>query len=226
MKLKEKLVGAVSILVLSLVFLISGHFINKRDKLVYDQIFSKDGEESIFVDNNKAIDEKATNYKTNSEENIDSNKELKEEEKIVVDIKGAVKNSREYELVEGARVRDLIQVAGGLTEEADENTIHFSKILTDEECVYIYKRGESENIESITPVGSSLETNNANKKININKASVEELSTLYGIGEVKAKAIIDYREKNGGFKSIEDLGNVEGIGSKTVDKLRDNVDIK
>ncbi len=71
MKLREKLVGAGSILVLSLVFLISGHFINKRDKLVYEQIFSKDGEESIFVDNNKAIDEKATNYKTNSEENIE-----------------------------------------------------------------------------------------------------------------------------------------------------------
>lgn len=226
MKLKEKLIGAASILVLSLVFLISGHFINKRDKQVYEQIYSKDSQESIFVDNNKDSAEKVTNNKANSEENIASNKELKEERKIVVDIKGAVKSSREYELVEGSRVRDLIQAAGGLTEEADENTIHFSKILTDEECVYIYKKGESENIESIAPVRNNLETNNGSKKININKASIEELSTLYGIGEVKAKAIIDYREKNGGFKSIEDLGSVDGIGSKTVDKLRDNVDIK
>jgi competence protein ComEA len=222
MKLKEKIVGAVSILVLSLVFLISGYFINKRDNQVYEQIFSKDKEESIFVDTNKYRDEEVINYKINSEDN----KVLNEEKKIVVDIKGSVKNPKEYELVEGSRVRDLIQAAGGVTEEADENTIHFSKILIDEECVYIYKKGEHENIESITPVGNSVETNNANKKININKASIEELSTLYGIGEVKAKAIIDYREKNGGFKSIEELGNVDGIGSKTVDKLRDKVDIK
>jgi competence protein ComEA len=226
MKLREKIIGAVGVLVLSLVFLISGHFINKRENRVYEQIFNKDSEQSIFIESSKNQSTEMTDYKINSEKNEKNDEKSNVGKKIIVDIKGAVRKPKEYELSEGARIRDLIQAAGGLTEEADENTIHFSKILQDEECVIIHKIGEQNQIDLAVPLGSDFKINTESKKININKASIEELSTLYGVGEVKAKAIIEYREKNGGFKSIEDLGNVDGIGSKTVDKLRDKVDIK
>lgn len=224
MKLKEKIVGSIGILVLSLVFLISGHLISKREAEVKNQIFTENEKESIFVDSNNT-DKASIDYKANKTDKV-SQRDIGEKKDIIVDIKGAIANPKEYKLEEGARVRDLIQAAGGVTEEADESTIHFSKVLRDEECIIIYKKGEAVNNNSNLSKSIELPNSDKKEKININKAMEEQLSTLYGIGEVKAKAIIEYREKNGRFKSIEDLGNVDGIGSKTVDKLRDKVDIK
>lgn len=224
MKLKEKIVGSIGILVLSLVFLISGHLISKREAEVKNQIFTENEKESIFVDSNNT-DKVSIDYKANKTDKV-SQRDIGEKKDIIVDIKGAIANPKEYKLAEGARVRDLIQAAGGITEEADENTIYFSKVLRDEECIIIYKKGEAVNNDFDLNKSIGFPNSDKEEKININKATQEQLSTLYGIGEVKAKAIIEYREKNGGFKSIDDLGNVDGIGSKTVDKLRDKVDIK
>lgn len=224
MKLKEKIIGAVGILALSLVFLISGYLINKKDEEAHKQIFTENQQESIFRESNSK--EKGTeNYKVEKlEKNTEKNNG--ENKYIIVDIKGAVVNPKEYSLLEGARVRELIEAAGGLTAEADENSVHFSKVLKDEECIVVYKKGEIQTTNSISTNPLEVVQGNKNEKLNINKATLDQLATLYGIGEVKAKAIIEYREKNGGFKSIEDLDKVDGIGSKTVDKLRDKVDIK
>lgn len=224
MKLKEKIIGAVGILALSLVFLISGYLINKKDEEAHKQIFTENQQESIFSESNSK--EKGTeNYKVEKlEKNTEKNNV--ENKYIIVDIKGAVVNPKEYSLLEGARVRELIEAAGGLTAEADENSVHFSKVLKDEECIVVYKKGEIQTTNSINTNPLEVVQGNKNEKLNINKATLDQLATLYGIGEVKAKAIIEYREKNGGFKSIEDLDKVDGIGSKTVDKLRDKVDIK
>ena len=214
MKLKEKIVGSVTILVLSIVFLFVGYFSNKDKEIDFEEVFEKD-----------------MNNKNTVEEFITSSSEVenKNEDKIIVaDIKGEVKNPREYELKEGARIRDLIDAAGGLTGEADENRIKFSQILSDEDCIKIYKIGEEvdESNEVFSESSSSKEGQSSSGKININKASSSELQTLPGIGAVKAQSIIDYRESVGTIKSVDELTNITGIGAKTVDKLRDMVDIK
>lgn len=207
MKKKEKIIGAMAILVISIIALAAGYFSR-----------SGGAEKEVFVPLETNATEEATNK--DKDENVNAT--------IVVDIKGAIKNPKEYTLKEGARVRDLIEMAGGLTEEADENKIYYSKILKDEECIRIYKIGEAleeEQGEQISSEGAST-TVKSSGKLNINKASLEELQTLPGIGEVRAKSIIEYREAQGGFKSVEELSNISGIGTKTLEKLRDKVDIK
>lgn len=212
MKLKEKIVGSITILVLSIVFLLFGYFSNKNKNIEFEEVFTKD-----------------MNNKSNTSEVLTLNSEGESENKtIVADIKGAVKNPREYELAEGARIRDLIDAAGGLTSEADENRIKFSQILNDEDCIKIYSVGEeADNAGDIfSETAADKEGQNSSGKINLNKASSSELQALPGIGEVKAQSIIDYRESIGKFKSVEELSNITGIGAKTVEKLRDMVDIK
>lgn len=206
MKRKEKFVGAVAILVISIIALTIGYFSRSNEK-----------KEEVFVPL-ETVDEEVAEKDTNE----------KVSGTIVVDIKGAIKNPKEYTLKEGARVRDLIEMAGGLTEEADENKIYYSKILKDEECIRIYKMGEeaAEGEEEAIASEEVSKTVNSSGKLNINKASLEELQTLPGIGEVRAKSIIEYREAQGGFKSVEELSNISGIGTKTLEKLRDKVDIK
>ena len=223
MKLKEKLIGATAILVLSFVFLISGYIINKKNNDAREKIFSENAEEMIF--NLNSSKESTNENKTKVANNDETINQRESNKVIIVDIKGDVNNPKEYELPEGSRVRDLINAAGGLDKDADENSVHFSKVLRDEECIIVYRRGEVQKDETALMVNTPINTNSTGK-ININTATIEQLSTLYGIGEVKAKSIIEYREKNGRFKSIEEIGNVDGIGSKTIDKLRDKVDIK
>lgn len=215
MRLKEKIVGSVTILILSIVFLIFGFFSNKDDDVDFEEVFSKE-EESL-----QTIAE-------GSGAEVEDNSVL-ESKPIIVDIKGAVKNPKEYELEEGARIRDLIEAAGGLTEEADEERIKFSQVLKDEDYIKVYRIGEEAEEGTMTfteTSGENSSSENSSGKININKATMTELQSLPGIGEVKAQSIIDYRESTGSFKSVDDLTNITGIGSKTVDKLRDMVDIK
>ncbi len=223
MKMKEKIIGSAAILVLSIVFLVFGYL--SRDNREEDyQVFTQSEETTNEVDKTKLKEEAGGEVKK------EGAAESLAKSTIVVDIKGAVKNPREYELEAGSRIRDLIEIAGGLSEGADEERIYFSKLLEDEQCIKIYKIGEVTDVEfeeEITNNSNNSENESATKKkININSATVEELKTLSGIGEVRAKSIVDYRESNGKFNSIDDLANITGIGSKTIEKLRDMVDIK
>lgn len=205
MKDKEKIIGSICILVLAIVFLISGYLITRNN--------SKEAYEDIFIE---AKD-------INNEEERNS---TFDEEVIVVDIKGKIKYPREYTLKKGSRIRDLITMAGGLTEEADTNRVHFSKTLNDEDCIVIYGKDDKDEGSSVVNSNNIGNSSNSSSKININKATIEELTQLSGIGSSKAKAIIEYRNANNGFKSIEELTNVDGIGEKTIDKFRDKVDIR
>ena len=219
MRKKEKIIGAIVLLIISFIALGFGYYKSNRKSDLSEEMFVNIDE---YKNENKENDNK--NFKDNevNSEKIDNSE--KEKITIVVDIKGAVKNPKEYELKEGSRVRDLINLAGGLTEDADENKIYYSKVLSDEDCIRVYKIGETED----GTVASEEKSSGVNKNgiININKATMEELQTLPGIGEVKAKNIITYREEKGSFKSVDELSNIDGIGVKTVDKLRDMVDIK
>ena len=232
MKLKEKIIGALSILILSIIFLVAGYIINHNKEEEYKEVFID--EQQYFQSQNSKGNGENENTE-NKDSNKDSNKKDSENQenindnKIVVDIKGAVKAPKEYELKAGSRVRDLIEIAGGLTPEADEEKIYFSKILEDEQCIKIYKIGE-EVLDSEIEVEEQQEKDtgavDSKGKININKATVDELMTIPGIGQVKAQSIVDYRNENGKFNSVDELTNITGIGVKTLEKLRDKVDIK
>jgi competence protein ComEA len=141
---------------------------------------------------------------------------------VVVDLKGAVKKPGIYRVDSTARVFDVLELAGGPLQEADLNQVNLAQMLSDGMVVYIPKKGETVPVVN-QMAGSGLTTTES--KININLATAEELLQLEGIGPAKAKAIIQYREKNGPFRSIDDLANVSGIGEKTLAKFRDQVAI-
>ena len=227
MKNKEKIIGGIIIIILSIIFVFSGYIMSRDNKkfVEVEEVFSEPNKkEKTEEKSHKESQKRNDKNQSNKESNIkDSNQDIDE---IIVDVKGEVKNPREYKLREGSRVRDLIEKAGGLTNDANENLIHFSKVLKDEDCIVIYKKGEStENVENLNVTENTL-TKNESGKVNINNADVERLKTLQGIGDSKAKLIIEYREKNGSFKNVDELLNVDGIGSKTLEKLRDNIDIR
>lgn len=150
-------------------------------------------------------------------ENYD--KEIKEpenEEKskssIVVDVDGAVNKPGVYELNEGDRVVDAINMAGGLTENAYTKNLNKARLLVDGEKIYILTLDEI--------VVESKESN----LININTASINDLMSLPGIGEVYAKRIIDYRNDKP-FGSVEEIKNIQGIGDKTFEKIKELITI-
>ena len=160
-----------------------------------------------------------------------SEKEIKKEEKdesaeqdlITVDVKGAVKSPGIYDLPVGSRVHDAVQKAGGLTEEADSKSLNLAQKVSDEALVYVPTKGEeaaSQQVASGTTPSTSKE-----KKINLNKASLEELKQVKGLGGKRAQDIIDHREANGKFKSVDELKKVSGIGAKTIEKLKDYVTV-
>ena len=169
------------------------------------------------------------------------------DDKIKVEIKGAVNNPGVYELETGKRVEDVIKLSGGLKKDADVSNTNLSKNLVDEMVIIIYTKDEINSMttgnttikyidkECICPVIennsciSDVVTNfevieEVSDKISLNKATLEELMTLKGIGESKAKSIIEYREKTP-FKSIGELLNVEGIGKAMFEKIKANISI-
>ena len=139
---------------------------------------------------------------------------------IFVDIKGAVKNPGVYQMKVGDRVKDALEAAGGLTEEADSQKVNLAKRLEDQMVIVVPKVGE-EAEEISAGVTSKEEAKEG--KVNINTATVEELKTLKGVGEKKAEAIIEYRKKNGSFKTKEDLMKVRGIGKKLFESFEERI---
>ena len=146
-----------------------------------------------------------------------------EQDLITVDVKGAVKSPGIYDLPVGSRVNDAVQKAGGLTEQADSKSLNLAQKVSDEALVYVPTKGEelaSQQAGSGAPSSTSKE-----KKVNLNKASLEELKQVKGLGGKRAQDIIDHRETNGKFKSVEELNKVSGIGAKTIEKLKDYVTV-
>ena len=154
-------------------------------------------------------------------------KEVKEEpveqDLITVDVKGAVKSPGIYDLSVGSRVNDAVQKAGGLTEQADSKSLNLAQKVSDEALVYVPTKGE-ESASQHTGSGAPSSTSK-DKKINLNKASLEELKQVKGLGGKRAQDIIDHREANGKFKSVDELKKVSGIGAKTIEKLKDYVTV-
>lgn len=141
---------------------------------------------------------------------------------VYVDIKGAVKKPGIYEVKPEMRVWDALMLAGGMTEEADTKQVNFAQRLVDQMVIIVPKIGEERfQAEQQTKQSTSINQAAQSEQVNINTASENELMTLTGIGQKKAQEIIRFREEKGGFRSIEELTEIAGIGRKTVEKLKE-----
>ncbi|WP_085994411.1 helix-hairpin-helix domain-containing protein [Oceanobacillus senegalensis] len=152
---------------------------------------------------------------TNTEQN---NLEV-ELNNLVVDVKGAVTSPGVYEMEEGMRVNDVIQQAGGFTDSADTSQVNLAQKLMDEMVIIV-----PDLSDGTAPVSESNNNSN-NGKVRLNYATREEIESLNGIGPSKAQAIIQYRDENGLFHSIEDLLEISGIGEKTLEQMKDSVQV-
>lgn len=140
---------------------------------------------------------------------------------IIVDIKGEVQKPGVYEVDQHVRVSDAISIAGGFTEDADQTQMNLAQRVHDEMVIIVPKEGEE--IIAVSTPGETTTTDEDRNKIRINQATLEEIQTLNGIGPKKAQAIIDYREEHGSFQSVEDLIEVNGIGEKTVENMKESI---
>ena len=145
---------------------------------------------------------------------------------IVVHVVGAVPRPGVYEFPKGARVRDAILAAGGLLTDADVGIINMAALLQDGQRLEIPSLSGTPGTPSAvtTPAAGTTPVPNADL-IDINKASLEQLDTLPGIGPTTAQKIIDYRTTNGPFQRIEDIMNVSGIGPSTFDKIKNLITV-
>ena len=168
----------------------------------------------------------------------DENLEEVTEEKIIVHITGAVHNEGIVTLKENSRISDAIDAAGGLTEDADMSKINLAYVLEDGVKIKIPSVNDKNEVREDNNVTNGAEivdsvledtSNSANSKskmININKASQTELETLPGIGPSIALKIINFRNENGKFSSIEDLKKVSGIGENKYENIKNLICVK
>lgn len=167
----------------------------------------------------QSLSEASSQSKTEGSEKVKS--------KVTVDVKGAVVNPGVYTLKEGARVTDVIQEAGGMTEDADAKSVNLAASLSDEEVIYVANKDENVSVLDQTGTGQVSDKGgqavSKDGKINLNTATSEQLQTISGIGAKRTEDIIAYRESHGGFQSVDDLKNVSGIGDKTLDKIRESL---
>lgn len=198
-----------------------------------------------FIQDNQTSDVKVETTTISNEkqvtESVDvTSSETKEiSKKIYVDVKGAVHHPGMYAMESNDRLYDCIQKAGGLKKEADDKRIDYAQKVSDQMTIYVPTHQEKKisvtrmpktlddrrnatphSMESYTPPeGKGVDGH----KINLNQADISQLQTISGIGEKRAQDIIEYRHQKGGFKSIDELKEISGIGDKTFEKLKDAV---
>ncbi|HFU4222752.1 TPA: helix-hairpin-helix domain-containing protein [Streptococcus suis] len=168
-----------------------------------------------------------TEQTSNSSELVEENstEESEESSQLVVDVKGSVVKPGLYTLEAGARVNDAVDAAGGLTSQADPKSINLAQKLSDEAVVYVASKDENISVVTSTTASSAMSPEGNESKVNLNTATETDLQTISGIGAKRAADIIAYREANGGFKSVDDLNNVSGIGDKTMESIRPYVTV-
>ncbi len=156
-----------------------------------------------------------------SSENV-TESSAKSENTIVVYICGEVNNPGIYTLEENSRISDAALAAGGFSENADVMSLNLAQKLVDGQQIIVYSVSDENNSEAASSLSSGAASSG---KINLNQATKEMLTTLPGIGESKAQAIIDYRNEIGWFTSTDQLMNISGIGEKMYAKIADSVEV-
>ena len=218
----KKIIGLT---IVSIIIFIASIFLYKQNS---SNAFKEEYMTEIFTEESNDNME----YDSSMKENTDnSNENNLEKNKIVVEIKGEVARPDVYQLEEGSIIKDLIDMAGGVTEEADLSCINRAEELVNHELIIIGNiNDETESsVVQNSSVSSGNSTDNDSKSstlININTASIQELDTLPGIGEATANKIVNYREEKGKFNSIEEIKNVNGIGDKKYEELKTLISIE
>ena len=201
---KQKIIK-IGIAIIVGIFAIVYYFSNTKEETNYEDILSNE----VVV------------------ENVVEESEVEEKSMIKVYVTGEVNAPGVIELEEGARIEDAIEGAGGIKREANLNDVNLAYEVSDGEKIYIPNlldaTGTESTEETLTETSSN---NNSNKKVNINKATASELTSVPGIGESTAEKIIAYRDENGKFKSVEDIRNVSGIGASKYEKMKDYISVK
>ena len=153
-------------------------------------------------------------------------------EKCFVYICGAVNTPGVYEVTQNARLYEVIEAAGGLTEDAAEESVNQAREIVDGYMVLILTHYESGD-DGLEEAGERTETGvdgetaqDSDGRIDLNLATAAELMTLSGIGQTKADSIIRYREKNGSFSSVEEIKQVEGIKEGVYNRIKDHIKVK
>lgn len=242
--MKDKLtIFIISIVIIAFCYIyINNRNLSDKELEIFSNIDNSIDQNTI-TDNKNALD---NNNEKNSEKENNENS-IKEGE-ICVYITGEIKNVGVYYLNEQSRIIDVINMAGGTTENADLSKINLAYILEDGMKVYIpnindlnnnkeldvitkspgtdIDDNESQNKDIIKDNNNSINTKKENNQVNINTATQTELETLPGIGPSLALRIIEYRKENGKFNSIEDIKNVTGIGDKKYEDLKNLIKIK
>ena len=149
---------------------------------------------------------------------------------IYVHVCGAVKKPGLYEVAADSRIADVIEAAGGFTDKASKNYLNLATIVNDGQKIVVPSKSEvknglvAANGEPAQQIGQdNLQQSPKAAAVNINTASIEELMTIPGVGESKAKSIIEYRQKNGGFTCKEDIMNITGIKEGVFSKISDYI---
>ena len=208
----------------------------ETDEATSDSLAPEEG-----LSKNSVVSSSAVSGIANEISREEANEEVNEEsetnansapnETWYVDIKGAIKVPQIVPVTPGMRVHDVVEMAGGVTGEADQSRVNLAQLVTDQMVIYVPKVGEEVSPSTETLVADSKVTESAVSEssgdgtsdgdlVNINTADTTMLQTLSGIGEKRAADIINYRETNGLFETVDDLDQVSGIGEKTMEKLR------
>lgn len=184
----------------------------------------------IIICSNKDSSEEIIDSFEKNENIVVENTDTQEVEKNIIHITGEVRNTGIVEVNKGARIIDVIEQAGGLTEIADISKVNLAYVVKDAQKIYIpsiYDEAEIEYISTENGDNVIINDNNGGEKnmININTATQTELEELSGIGPSTALKIVNYREENGNFKSIEDIKNVPGIGEAKYNNIKDMIEV-
>lgn len=163
-------------------------------------------------------------------------KNVENENTIIIHITGSVKKPGIVKLKEGSRIEDAIEEAGGLTENADITKVNLAYIVEDGTKIKIPSSSDEEigdeeiidnrSGENIIVEENTISSNKNNQIVNINKATEKEFQSLPGIGPSLASKIVEYRSQKGKFESIEDIKNVTGIGSSKYENIKDLITVK
>lgn len=248
-KIKRFLPIIIVIAIGSFIMFKNTDFIAKKDSYVVSEDENNNNEENKNErELNKDIDDdkefkidkvESTNYNQPQIDNekVGENYHVKNSGKITIYVSGEVNSPGVVELDSNDRLIDGVKLCEGLTKEADMNNINLAMKIQDEGHYVIPKIGEntqvnsqdninvSQNTDTNPNANQSVNNNTDNSKVNINSADITQLDSLPGVGEVTAQKIIDYREKNTKFKSIEEIKNVKGIGENKFNDLKDYISI-